>query len=167
MLAKTKIIQYLNELNQELAKRNVRGELCLYGGAVMTLVYDARPSTKDVDAVFKPTAEIREATLTIARRHGLDEGWLNDGVKGFLVAHEQEVFLSLSHLNVYVPHADYLLAMKAMAARVDAMDKEDLQFLIKKLDVKNAEDVFKILEKYYKKNQIRPATQFFIEELFE
>lgn len=39
------ITKYLTELNNELRLMNIKGEVCLYGGAVMCLVYDARPAT--------------------------------------------------------------------------------------------------------------------------
>ena len=55
------ITRYLTELNDELCAMHVKGEVSLYGGAVMCLVYDARPATKDVDAVFRPTSEMRAA----------------------------------------------------------------------------------------------------------
>jgi len=44
--------------------------------------------------------------------------------------------LDLSHLKVYVPEPDYLLSMKALAARVDSTDKQDVIFLIEKLGLK-------------------------------
>jgi hypothetical protein len=66
-----------------------------------------------------------------------------------------------------VPEPDYLLAMKTLAARVEATDKQDVQFLINLLGLKSAQEVFSILEKYYPRQRIKPATQFFIEELFE
>ena len=47
-------------LNGELGKKDVVGEIGLCGGAVMCLVFKARAATKDVDAIFKPTQEIRE-----------------------------------------------------------------------------------------------------------
>ena len=69
--------------------------------------------------------------------------------------------------RVYVPEPDYLLAMKTLAARVEGTDKEDVKFLIALLGITRAEEVFAILEKYYPRRQIKPATQFFVEELFE
>lgn len=167
MLQKEQIEKYLRALNDELCAMDVKGEVCLYGGAAMCLVYDARPATKDVDAVFKPAATIREAAKKVARTFHLKDDWLNDAVKGFLVPHEQKVFTNLPCLKVYVPEADYLLAMKAMAARLEATDKSDVEVLIRKLNLKKAEEVFDILEKYYPRNRIQPKTQFFIEELFD
>lgn len=166
-MEKEEILKLLHLINDELQKRNIKGEICLYGGAVMCLAFDARPNTKDVDAVFKPTKEMREAVALIARDNGLREDWLNDGVKGFLVAHTQQIFLDLPFLKVFIPEPDYLLAMKTFSARVDATDKQDVQFLIKKLHLSTKEEVFSILEKYYPLQQVRPATKFFIEEIFQ
>ena len=167
MLTRNEIEHYLRELNDELALIDVKGEICLYGGAVMCLAYDARPSTKDVDAVFKPATIIRELAGTVSKRHGLDKDWLNDGVKGFVVSHDHEVIFQWSHLDVLSPDGTYLLAMKTLSARADTSDKRDVQFLIKELDIEDASAVFEILEKYYPQERIKPATQFFIEELFQ
>ena len=167
MITKEQIKENLSKLNNKLKAIDRKGEICLYGGAVMCLVFDARPSTKDVDAVFKPTQIIRQAIQEIALENNLSEDWLNDSVKGFLVQHNQRILFSWSHLNVYTPEPDYLLAMKTLAARVDTKDRTDVEFLIEKLGLVSAEEVFKILEGYYPKKQIKPATQFFIEELFE
>jgi hypothetical protein len=56
--------------------------------------------------------------------------------------------------------------MKAIASRVDTTDKKDIQFLINELKIKSADEVFQIIEKYYRKNQIKPVVQYFIMELF-
>ena len=167
MMTKTEMMSYLEQLNNEAQRMSIKGEICLYGGAVMCVVYDARPSTKDIDAVFKPAQELREAVKRVAMANQLRENWLNDAVKGFVVPHPQRVFLNMSNLRVFVPEPDYLLAMKSLSARADATDKQDLQFLINLMRIDNATDVFSILEKYYPKRQIKPATQYFIEELFE
>jgi hypothetical protein len=160
------IKKYLSELNEELRLMGVKGELCLYGGAVMALVYDARPDTKDVDAIFKPLSQIREAAARVAETNQLRPDWLNDAVKGFLVPHQQQILLDFSNLKVFVPEADYLLAMKAISARINTLDAADVRFLIDLLKIESAGAVLDIVEKYYPRQQIKPATQFFIEELF-
>lgn len=160
------ITQYLTELNDELRLIDIKGEVSLFGGAVMVLAFNARIATKDVDAIFFPASEIRKAAVRIAKRHGLLETWLNDGVKGYVVAHDRRVFFSMPNLTVFVPEADYLLAMKALAARANTEDEGDVLTLVRELNIKNAEAVFAIIEKYYPKGQIPPKTQYFIEGLF-
>ena len=161
------IRKYLGELNDELSEIDLKGEISLYGGAVMCLVYNARPATKDVDAIFRPASEMRKAISSVAQRNGLPDDWINDGVKDFLVRHPQRIYLDLSNLKIFVPEPDYLLAMKAMSARPETVDRDDVITLIRLLDIKKANEVFSILEKYYPSQQIKPATQYFIEELFE
>ena len=63
------IEKYLREINDELALQEVKGEICLYGGAVMCLAYKARPATKDIDAIFEPVENIRSAIRKITERH--------------------------------------------------------------------------------------------------
>lgn len=165
-MLRDEILKYLHLINQKLEKRNVKGEICLYGGAVMCLVYEARPSTKDVDGIFQPAEVIREAAKEIAADYDLPSDWLNDGVKGFLVEHSRKVFLNLPHLVIMVADPEYLLAMKSLSARIDATDGADIAFLIKALKIRSIEDVFGIIETYYPRRIIKPATQFFLEELF-
>lgn len=161
------ITQYLTELNEELRLMNIKGEVSLFGGAVMCLAFKTRISTKDVDAIFHPTIEIRKAVRKIAERHGLDDDWLNDGVKGYVVEHPHKVLFTMPNLTVFIPEADYLLAMKALAARADTEDENDVVTLINALGLRSANEVFSIIEKYYPKNQIPPKTQYFIEGLFD
>jgi hypothetical protein len=167
LLHKDQIADYLNALNDELKQNDIKGEICLYGGAVMCLVYDARPSTKDIDAIFHPSRLIREAAQKVAQKFNLSSDWLNDGVKGFVVEHQRTVIFDLSNLSVYTPEPEYILAMKLLASRVDGMDNTDIRFLIKKLQIKTAEETFAVIQKYYPKNIIKPASQFFIEEIFD
>jgi hypothetical protein len=161
------IKQYLQELDEELRLKDIKGEVSLFGGAVMVLAFKARIATKDVDAIFFPTSEIRSAAKRIAARHGLPDGWLNDGVKGYVVEHSKNVLFHLPNLTVFVPSADYLLAMKALAARAETEDEADVITLIRETGLRSAQDVFSIIEKYYPKGQIPPRTQYFIEGLFD
>jgi hypothetical protein len=162
------IKELFKAMNKELAKKNVIGEIGICGGAVMCLVYNARSSTKDVDAIFHPTKEIRQASRTVAKKFGLEENWLNDAVKGFF--HEdppREEVMNLSHLRIFAPSAEYMLAMKCVSARFDSLDGDDTLFLISYLALESAEDVFKIISKYYPSSKIPAKTQFWIEEIME
>ncbi|MBF0287892.1 MAG: hypothetical protein HQM14_08740 [SAR324 cluster bacterium] len=111
--------------------------------------------------------KIREVISSVAEKYQLEEDWLNDSVKGFVVPHPKQILFQWENLKVYTPEPDYLLAMKTLAARVDTKDREDIIFLIERMKLEKPEDVFQILEEYYPRRQIKPAAQFFIEELFE
>jgi len=161
------IEQYLREVNDELALQHVNGEICLYGGAVMCLVYKARPATKDIDAIFEPVKYIRSAIRKITERHDLPLDWLNYAVKMFVVKHEKEIFLDLPNLKVFVPAPEYLLAMKILAARAESFDLDDIKFLLDKLKVQTVEDALRTVENYYPHKIIKPETRFLLEELFE
>jgi hypothetical protein len=160
------IKQYLTELNDELRAIDVKGEICMYGGAVMCLAYNARPATKDVDAVFEPVKQIRTAAGRIAEKYGLNKDWLNYAVKMFLVPHDREILLDLESLKVYRPTADYLLAMKILAARVNTWDRSDIEFLISELNLGDVPQVIEIVEQYYPHKEIKPETKLFLKEIF-
>ena len=164
---KREILQALDMMNAILQGKGIKGEICLYGGAVMCLAFEARRSTKDVDGVFHPAAEVRAAAAETARRMDLPESWLNDGVKGFLVEHPRRTWLSLSNLHVLVAETDYLFAMKALAARVDTSDRDDMRLLIRELKIQRLDDALQVVEKYYPRNLVKPATLYFLEELFD
>lgn len=159
------IKRYLTELNEELRSMDIKGEICLYGGAVMAIAYNARPDTDDVDAVFEPVRHVRRAARLVAERNGLPIGWLNNAVEIFLARHERRILLNLSHLKIYLPPPDYLLAMKVLSARAETMDQDDLRVLIRKLDLKTSAEIFAIVRGYYPRQEIKPETRILIEEL--
>ncbi len=145
----------------------IKGEICIYGGAAMCLAFKARPATKDVDAIFEPVKEIRRAAGKIADKYDLPVGWLNFAVKMFVVEHPKQVLFDLPCLKVYAPEADYLLAMKVLAARADTSDLDDIQYLLKRLQVENADEVLAIVREFYPKKEVKAETVFFLEELLE
>ncbi|MFH0880025.1 MAG: DUF6036 family nucleotidyltransferase [Lentisphaerota bacterium] len=161
---------YLQRLSELLALQNVVGEIVLFGGAAMVLAHKARISTKDVDAVFTPKDVVYQAAAQVTRECGAAEGWLNDAVKGFLSARgEAQPLLDLPHLKVFVAAPEYLLAMKCMSMRIgkDETDIKDIRFLMKQLDLRNAEAILAIVEQYYPQNQIQRKTRFAIEEMLQ
>ena len=158
----------LSLLNEHLRASGVTGEVCIVDGAAMILAFGSRESTRAIDALVLAPASIRAAVAQVAQAHGLPENWLNDGAKGFAAGQSTEgkELLRFSHLRVVAPPAEYILAMKCIAARVglDEHDKEDAKFLVRHLGLRSAEAVLKIVEKYYPKERIPAKTPFFIEE---
>lgn len=161
------IESYLREIDNELAKQNVIGEICIYGGAAMCLAFKARPSTKDVDAIFEPVKSIRGIISQIAEKHNLRQDWLNFAVKMFVVNHEKRILFDLPNLKVFVPNSDYLLAMKVLALRAESFDSEDVEFLIETLQIDSLEKVLEIVKNYYPNKELKTETIFQLEELFE
>ncbi len=166
MLTKETIKKSFSLLNDELKKKKVKGEVLLCGGAVMCLVFNTRESTKDVDAIFEPTSELREAAKIVAKKLNLPSDWLNDGAKGFFSPKfEKNSVYTGTHLSVYSPQPEYILAMKCISARYDSQDSDDVRFLVELLEFNTPQEVFDIIELYYPKKQIPAKTQFFIEEI--
>lgn len=119
MLTKDEIVAGLGRLAELLRERHTEGEICLFGGAVMVLAFQARPSTKDVDAIFQPAPLVRTLARQVAVERDLPEDWLNDG-KGFVSARHEagtEDLPQFDGLRVTAPTPEYLLAMKCMASR--------------------------------------------------
>ena len=155
-------------LNEELAKGQVKGELFLVGGAVMCLAYAVRPSTQDVDALFRPAAEVRSAAARVAARAGVAEDWLNDAVKGFLSEHGKfRPWLELSHLCVMVALPEYLLAMKCLALRIGAEfhDEGDIRYLLRHLGVTSYDKALEIITRYYPLERFPQKTLYALNEL--
>ncbi len=155
-------------LNEELRRSDTRGELFLVGGAVMCLAYAARPSTEDVDGLFRPARQVREAAARVAVQAGLQADWLNDGVKGFLSEHgEYATFLELDHLRVMVAQPAYLLAMKCLSLRIGAEfhDEDDIRYLLRHLDIRSYEQAVAVITRYYPLERFPQKTLYALGEL--
>ncbi|HEX3988426.1 MAG TPA: hypothetical protein VHZ30_03280 [Verrucomicrobiae bacterium] len=164
-----KLARYLSLLNDELKAIGVTGEICIVGGAAMILAFGSRESTRDIDALLLSPSQIRVAVAKVADEYELPANWLNDGAKGFASDSpiEAKELLRYSHLRVIAPPAQYILAMKCVAARVglDEHDKEDARFLIQHLGLRACEDVMEIVAKYYDAKRIPAKTQYFVREV--
>jgi Nucleotidyltransferase of unknown function (DUF6036) len=155
-------------LNQELERSETQGELFLVGGAVMCLAYATRPSTQDVDAVFRPPTQVREAAARVATRARVKADWLNDAVKGFMSSRGDFVpFLELGHLRVMMARPEYLLAMKCLAMRIGAEfhDEDDVRFLLRLLEIHTYDQAVTIITKYYPLERFPQKTLYALAEL--
>lgn len=165
------ILAALSKVDVLLRDKGVIGELCIFNGAAMVLAFDARDSTRDVDAIFVPKTTMLEAARKVGFDMGLRSDWLNDGVKGF-VSNEGEVTSAgmpfFGNLRIMRPTAEYLLAMKCLASRLadhdHPGDQRDVIVLIKHLGITDPAIVCDLVIKYYKESLLPPKVRYFIEE---
>lgn len=155
-------------LDAELATSDTAAELYLVGGAVMCLAFGARESTRDVDALFVPTREVRAAAARVAAAAGVPETWLNDAVKAFLGTRgEFERYLELPHLSVFVARPEYLLALKCAAMRLgeEFRDLDDVRYLLRLLNITSAREALDIVARYLGEDAVPVKTRLALEEM--
>jgi hypothetical protein len=173
-LSREDILDAFQKMSDGLARLGVTGELCLFGGTVMVLAFAARPSTKDVDAIFQPVQAVRQIANEVGQDKGFSENWLNDAAKGFISSRHEAIAGNLpqfSNLRLTMPTPEYLLAMKCMASRIGAVETDpddvtDIIFLIRHLQLKNANEVMELVAAYYPPDRVPIKSQYLVEGLF-
>lgn len=162
------MIYLFEALNKHLERQNIVGELYLVGGAVMCLVFDARKSTHDIDAFFKPTKIIRDISLKIAKNEGLDHKWLNDAVKGYLGERSSfDEYIEYPNLKIFTAQPEYMLAMKCLAMRIgeEFQDESDIVYLLRYLNIDKYEEAIEVISTYYDKEMFPQKTFYALEEI--
>ena len=81
------ITQALLQLGKQTHSQSYTIELLVVGGSAMVLLYNARPATRDFDAVIpSPQARIvSNLAHQVAEAQDLPGDWLKDGAKGHVV----------------------------------------------------------------------------------
>lgn len=168
MLSRERILELFAELDDELAAVGTRGDVFIVGGAAMAIAYDARPSTQDVDGIWHPSKEVRDAAHRVAARHDdVEEDWLNDGAKDFLPGPDpgaSPVVYEGACLSVSAGSPEYLLATKLLASRV-SRDEEDILLLYGLCGFTTVDEGLDLLERYYPGRPIEAKVRFYLEEL--
>ncbi len=149
------LIAALTRLGELAQEQGAKLDICLYGGAVMMLAYNARDITKDVDAIVRPSELGFRLARQVGEELGLPEGWINDEVNVFLAPSGQTRVLPWDGPGIALsaPTAGYLMAMKALACRHALPgyqgDLDDLRFLIRKLEIHSVAEIQDAIDKYY------------------
>ena len=132
-------------LGDRLARRGVVADLYVFGGAAMALAYDARRSTRDIDAVFEPHGIVLQEAEAVARELGLPRWWLNEQASAYVApGGDPDAARVFDHpgLRVVAASPRHLLAMKVLAAR--RRDTGDITFLIQHLGLASLDDVLRV-----------------------
>ncbi len=165
LLSAEQIEQALRRLGELAFAQDLQLDMALVGGAVMTLAYHARASTRDVDAIFfspPDAAQIRQLALQVGLEMNLPQDWLNDGAKGFVVGLELgQTLIATQGITVRQVSAIQLLAMKLSAWRDDT-DIQDAKRLLKEIDG-SKEEIWSRLESFLSKGDELKAHYAFLD----
>ncbi|MGH3504911.1 MAG: hypothetical protein ACRDQA_29050 [Nocardioidaceae bacterium] len=131
----------LDELGWRLHETGVHGRLLIVGGAAMSLGYDGRRVTRDLDAQYQPVGAIRGVAVDIAHAWGLRDNWLSSSAATFLPPLDPQDHVAFSEqpgLTVELASSRVLLAMKLAAFR--ATDIPDLVQLFRDLHLHDPDE---------------------------
>jgi hypothetical protein len=154
LMNKDKLLAIFDYINERLKENQLQLEITVYGGSIMTMVYDSRPATKDIDCVFSETnLKLLDNILDLTKfAFNLSDGWINEEIKEpleSLLKEDKETYKLYSNLKILKPKAEQLLAMKILAARPEpAKDFIDAYILSKELDISTREELLDIVSNY-------------------
>jgi len=153
-------------LAAELGRRGVVGEVHVFGGAAMVLAFDARAATRDVDALFASDTLVLEAAQLVAKKFGLPRCWLNDQASSYVSgrAGRGTPVFDHPHLRVMTTPPEHLLAMKLRAAMA-TRDGEDVQRLLKALDLRTPAVVEALVARYFPDEPLSDRSRQLLEDL--
>lgn len=140
LLTKKDIEKYFMEINKRLSFLGKHGEIIMTGGAALTVVFNARNSTYDIDAIFEPKEDLNKIIKDMSAEYDIHKDWLND--------------------------ADCLLALKLTSARAFSKDMEDSITLMNLLKIDNEGQLFNIIEQYIPKDRQTAQAYFFTQEAY-
>jgi hypothetical protein len=167
LLDRTAIEDAFRRLGDRLARRGVVADVYVFGGAAMAMAYDARRSTRDIDAVFQPHGIVLDEARAVADDLGLPRWWLNEQASVYVApggdANAPRVF-DHPGLRVSAASPEHLLAMKVLAAR--RRDADDIQFLVKHLGLTAVDAVLALCAEVFPDEDVPPRARLVLEDAF-
>jgi hypothetical protein len=171
LMDKKKLLQIFDYLNERLKENQLQLEITIYGGSVMTMVYDNRPATKDIDCVFSEiNYKLLDNILELTKfAFNLNDEWINEDIKEplrTLLKEDKETYRVYSNLKILKPKAEQLLAMKILAARPEpAKDFIDALILCKELNITDKNRLMEVISLYIPLNILAERQINFIKYL--
>lgn len=160
-------------------------DVAIYGGSALMLASNFRVATQDVAAVAESSQDtIARWAEEVARARGWPSDWLNDGVRTDLTDLNPNVNGLREHhtllraypteqepgLRIFAPSAEYILAMKLMAMRLDPTgDKSDLAdiiYLITIVGCKTPQELIDFAANFYPEAKISARLRLGIREVW-
>src|SRR5215467_9277172 len=166
LLDRAAIENAFRRLGDRLVHRGIVGDIYVIGGAAMALAYDARRSTRDIDAVFKPHGVVIEEAQAVAAELGFPRWWLNEQASAYVApGGDPAAPRVFDHpgLRVSAASPEHLLAMKVLAAR--RRDTEDISHLIKHLQLSTVTEVLALCADVFPDEPVPDRARLILEDL--
>ena len=162
------LLSAFDQIGHAAAVAETKLQIAVYGGSALMLASNFRFATEDVDVseLEHPLPGWLTAVVDrLARENGWQDDWFNDGVAFHLSsladrARDHLEFGTFPRdatppgLVVSVPSAEYLLALKLKAARVNdpvrgETERLDILNLMKVVGISSADDAIALLGRYF------------------
>ena len=162
------LLDAFDQIGRAAALAGTKLQIAVYGGSALMLASNFRFATEDVDVseLEHPLPGWLAAVVDkIAKENGWQDDWFNDGITFHLSSLADR---ALDHLEfgtfprdvtppglvVFVPSAEYLLALKLKAVRVTdpvrgETERLDILNLMKVVGISTAEEAIALLGRYF------------------
>jgi hypothetical protein len=176
-----KLLAAFDAIGRAAVAANATMQIAVYGGSALMLASNFRFSTEDADVspLQQPWPEwLRRVVEELTIANGWAEDWFNDGVAFHLspLANQAMDHLEFGSfprdgtppgLIVHVPTADYLLALKLGAIRVNdarrgQQERLDILNLMRVVGVATADEAIAVFARYFPVSAANAEKQRFL-----
>jgi Nucleotidyltransferase of unknown function (DUF6036) len=169
LLDRKALLELLGALGDRLKARGVRASVYVIGGAAISLVFDARRATRDIDSVvLEGHGPLMEEVQRLGRERGLPGSWLNEQAAMYVSRrHDDNKAVVFDHSNLVVAAAspEHLLAMKLQAAR--ATDAADVRLLLGVLGIDSVDLASNVLEVVFPGTEMSDRARLLVEDILD
>lgn len=147
----------LRRFDDALAAGAVEMELCVVGGAVVTLAFAADPPSRRPGSLFVPRDELNDARRKAAERGRVPLDRLDEAARALARRHPDEGPSTFEgrRLRVLPAPPDYVLAMRCAAlefAPEPGVD-DDVRYLLRYLGLRDGEEAVAVVDRYLNPRQ--------------
>jgi len=164
--SRTELVALLGLLADRLARRGVSASVYVVGGAAISLAFDSRRATRDIDAmVLEGHGPLIEEVRSIARERGLPSTWLNEQAVAYVSTvgdGAATVVFDHPNLRVAAASAEHLLAMKVAAAR--PTDVADIVLLAGNLGIGSAAEAMEVYRRVFPGQDLGDRQRLVVED---
>jgi len=175
------LLKAFDEIGVAAIAVGTRLDIAVFGGSALMLAGNFRFATEDVDIaeISRPWPEwLADVVARIAQRNDWSHEWLNDAVTFHLSPMADPVRDLVAFgtypraaasvgLTVFVPTAEYMLALKLKALRIadpakGGQDMDDVRGLLQVVGVTEVEQAIGILARYFPRTAAAADKQRFV-----